>query len=69
MTTQDVPKQLQRHLRRPEVQDLIGLGRSTIYALMSKGEFPRPVRLTNKAVGWPEGEIAEWLASRNKVVG
>ena len=53
-----------RHIRRPEVQKLTGLSRSTIYDLMAKGAFPRPVRLTAKAVAWPESAIAEWLAQR-----
>ena len=53
-----------RHLRRTAVQDLTGLSRSTIYDLMAKGQFPRPVRLTGKAVAWPESVIAEWLAQR-----
>lgn len=56
-----------RYLRRPNVEDLTGLSRSTIYALMSKGQFPPPVKLTAKAVAWPEGDIAEWLASRSRV--
>ena len=53
-----------KHLRRTAVQDLTGLSRSTIYDLMAKGLFPRPVRLTGKAVAWPESVIAEWLAQR-----
>ena len=57
----------ERHLRRTAVQHITGLSRSAIYDLMQKGQFPRPVRLTAKAVGWPESTIAEWLASREKV--
>lgn len=53
-----------RHLRRPEVQALTGLARTTIYDLMARGQFPRPVKLTGKAVAWPESKITEWLASR-----
>jgi prophage regulatory protein len=53
-----------KHLRRPAVQELTGLSRSTIYDLMAKGDFPRPVHLTAKAVGWPESKIVEWLAQR-----
>jgi len=53
-----------KHLRRAAVEDLTGLARSTIYDLMAKGQFPRPVRLTGKAVAWPESAIADWLASR-----
>ena len=53
-----------RYIRRPEVQALTGLSRSTIYDLMAKGAFPRPVRLTAKAVAWRDSEIADWLAQR-----
>ena len=57
----------EKHLRRQAVEDLTGLSRSTIYRLMSIGEFPRPVRLTEKAVAWPESVIAKWLASRHTI--
>lgn len=61
------PKQStpEKHLRRRAVEELTGLGRSTIYLLMSRGEFPRPVKLTNKAVAWPEGRIIDWLKKRS----
>ncbi len=53
-----------KYLRRPAVEALTGLSRSSIYAMVARGEFPRPVRLTAKAVAWPETAIAEWQASR-----
>lgn len=53
-----------KHLRRKAVEEITGLSRSTIYDMMGKGLFPRPVKLTSKVVGWPETAIAEWLASR-----
>ena len=56
----------EKHLRRPAVEELTGLSRSSIYDLMAKNAFPRPVRLTGKAVAWPESAIAEWLAQRPK---
>lgn len=54
----------QRIYRRREVEALTGLSRSTIYRLMTEGHFPRPVRLTGKAVGWPEAAITDWLNGR-----
>jgi prophage regulatory protein len=51
-------------LRRPEVQEITGLSRSTIYKLMQEGNFPRPVKLTGKAVAWRESVITDWLTSR-----
>ena len=41
-----------RILRRPEVEHMVGLSRSTIYAMMAEGHFPKPVRLGRRAVGW-----------------
>ncbi len=55
-----------RLLRRREVEALTGLGRSTIYEMMSKGLFPRAFKLTGKAVGWTESSIAAWIQSREQ---
>jgi len=51
-------------LRRPQVETRTGLSRSTIYAMMAEGVFPKPIRLGKRAVGWPESVISEWLESR-----
>lgn len=56
----------ERILRRPDVEARTGLSRSTIYLMMSRGEFPKPVRLGQRAVGWPEVIISEWLNSRTQ---
>ncbi len=56
---------VERHLRCCTVQEVTGLSRSTIYALISKGDFPRPVKLTPKTVAWPESKVAEWLEERS----
>ena len=53
-------------LRRPAVEKRTGLSRSTIYLMMSRGEFPKPVHLGARAVGWPEAAISEWLNSRKQ---
>ena len=55
---------LEKHYRRTELEALTGLSRTTIYRMMGNGEFPRPIRLTGKAVGWPESKIKEWFAER-----
>ncbi|MBL3703214.1 AlpA family phage regulatory protein [Sulfitobacter sp. BDSS02] len=53
-----------RILRRPEVEHLVGLSRSTLYAMILDGSFPKPVKLSKRAVGWPETVVRDWLASR-----
>jgi prophage regulatory protein len=54
----------EKHLRRPAVLELTGLSTTTIYDLMREGKFPRPIKLTGRAVAWPESAIATWLQSR-----
>jgi prophage regulatory protein len=51
-------------MRRPLVEAMTGLSRSTIYAWMARGEFPQPIKLGAKAVGWRESDITAWLSSR-----
>ncbi len=51
-------------LRRPQVESLTGMSRSSIYAMMADGTFPKPIRLTARAVGWVEDEVQEWLKTR-----
>ncbi len=53
-----------RILRLPAVKDRTGLARSTIYASIAEGTFPKPVRLGARAVGWRESDILSWLDSR-----
>jgi prophage regulatory protein len=51
-------------LRLPEVKRLTGLGRSSIYQMIKEGDFPRPVSLSLRAVGWTSGDIRLWLEAR-----
>ncbi|MFH1885210.1 MAG: AlpA family phage regulatory protein [Pseudomonadota bacterium] len=53
-----------RILRRRDVEGMVGLKRSSLYAAIQAGTFPRPVRLTPGAVGWRESEVLEWIESR-----
>jgi prophage regulatory protein len=48
--------------RLPEVMDMTGLSRSSIYLRISTNEFPKPVKLGRRAVGWPEDTIIAWQA-------
>ncbi len=54
----------EHHLRRPAVELATGLSRSSIYAMMEAGDFPRPVRIGKRAVAWPQSAIEAWLANR-----
>jgi prophage regulatory protein len=54
-------------LRRPEVQKRTGLPCSTIYEKIKKGEFPRPLKLGARSVGWSSDQINKWIAQRKLV--
>lgn len=51
-------------LKLPDVMRATALSRSSIYAFISKGAFPKPIKLGEKAVGWIEGEVSAWVATR-----
>lgn len=54
----------QQILRIHETCALIGLSRATLYRMMDKGAFPRPVSLSDRTVGWPARVVEAWRASR-----
>ena len=53
--------------RRPLVEKITGLSKSSIYAMVADGSFPRPIRLGKRAVAWREQDIREWMESRKHV--
>ena len=55
-----------RILRIPEVLERVGLSRSTVWRLAQADQFPKPVKLGGRAVGWIEEEIDAWIASRSR---
>ncbi len=57
-------KTLDAVLRLPVVETVSGLKRAAIYRAISKGQFPKQVRLGTRAVGWKASEIQAWVSSR-----
>jgi prophage regulatory protein len=53
-----------RILRLPDVMRKSGLARDTLYRRARTGDFPKPVKLSERASGWFEDEIDAWLAQR-----
>lgn len=51
-------------LRLQQVKAITGLSQSSIYALMTEGEFPANVQLSKRRVGWISSEINEWIEQR-----
>jgi len=63
-----------RILRRKQLEDKLGVGRSAIYARIDPKSpyydptFPKPIDLgagmKNPPVGWVESEVDSWLSAR-----
>lgn len=51
-------------LRRPQVEAITGLSRSTLYRLVAESKFPSPVRLSERCVAWPSDLVAGWVEAR-----
>ena len=59
-----VPADPDALLRTPAVIQLTGLGRTTIWRRVRAGDFPRPVKISARAVAWQRRAITDWIASR-----
>lgn len=53
-----------RLLRIREVMNRTGLSRSVLYSLAAAGDFPHPVKLSQRCSAWPEQAIDDWIAER-----
>lgn len=55
---------LESLMRITEVERGTGLKRSTIYQLIQRGSFPKPVKLGPRVSVWVSSEIQAWIADR-----
>lgn len=50
----------QRLIRLPDVLSATGMSRAWVYDAMSRGVFPKPLKLGERAVAWRESDIIAW---------
>ena len=55
-----------RFIRLPEVEGMVGLGKSAIYAKMKETPptFPKPIKLSRRAVAWSLASVQAWIAAQ-----
>ena len=53
-----------RFLRLPEVIQISGYRRTSIYEMIKAGKFPAQVYLGPRAVAWLESEVEAWMQER-----
>jgi len=51
-------------LRLPEVKATTGLSKSSIYARISEGTFPKQIPLGPRLVVWVESDIQNWITEQ-----
>ena len=54
----------QKLLRLPEVKATTGLSKSTIYARILEGTFPKQIPLGPRLVVWVESDIQKWISEQ-----
>ena len=58
---------MNRLIRMAELRSVVGLGHSQIYVLMAKNKFPKPVQISERAVGWRSDDIQQWIDAKERV--
>jgi len=51
-------------LRLPQVKASTGLSKSTIYARIAEGTFPKQIPLGPRLVVWVESDIQNWITEQ-----
>ena len=48
-------------LRLPAVLEVTGLKKSTIYARVKSGTFPKPVKVSSRTIAWHSSEVTRCI--------
>lgn len=54
-------------IRIKSVMELTGKSRSSIYADISKSQFPSPISIGARSVAWTLSSIDQWIQSKIKL--
>lgn len=57
---------MQQLIRIKEVLQATGLSQSGVYRMIQDDEFPRPRKISARAVGWDVEEVQQWISERPK---
>lgn len=55
-------------LTMKDVIAFTGASRATIYRWMGEGDFPRPIKIGERANRWLSSDLSAWLISRERAV-
>ncbi len=52
------------YIRARQLLNVIPFGRSTLWLKVSRGEFPAPVRLSERVTAWRCETVREWMDAK-----
>jgi len=56
-----------RLIRMRELRKLIGLSHATIYRYIKNGNFPKPIKLSERSVAWRLTDIENWIKEKEEL--
>lgn len=48
------------------IPDVLPISPSTLWRKCKSGEFPKPVKLSNRVTAWRVGDVRQWLQEQTK---
>ena len=57
------PPEQPKFIKLPEVVSICCMSKTSIYAAIRQGRFPKPVKLGNRCAVWVKSEVHGWVDS------
>ncbi len=51
-------------IRTVELANILGVSKQTLWRMEKRGDLPRKVSISERAVGWLKSDIEAWLESK-----
>ncbi|MHB1285186.1 MAG: helix-turn-helix transcriptional regulator [Leptospirillum sp.] len=51
-------------LKIHQVVEIVGISRSSVYNMVQRNDFPKPLKLGSRSSGWLKSEVDAWIESR-----
>ena len=52
--------------RVSELSELLSIGKSTIWAWVKAGRFPKPIQISSRMTVWTEDSLQHWLSEKGQ---
>ena len=57
----------QQFIRLSKVKEITSLSKSSIYRLISQGDFPKQIQIGKRSVVWVRSDINNWINQKLKI--